>query len=47
MVESLEIDPFNSNHMLYGTGATMYGTNNLTAWDSGGMVNISVAAGGD
>jgi hypothetical protein len=46
MVESLEIDPFNSNHMLYGTGATMYGTNNLTAWDSGGQANISVAAVG-
>jgi xyloglucan-specific exo-beta-1,4-glucanase len=46
MVESLEIDPFNSNHMLYGTGATMYGTNNLTAWDSGGLVDFSVAAVG-
>jgi hypothetical protein len=46
MVESLEIDPFNSNHMLYGTGATMYGTSNLTAWDSGGAVDISVAAVG-
>lgn len=46
MVESLEIDPFNSDHMLYGTGATMFGTNNLTAWDSGDSVNISVAAVG-
>jgi hypothetical protein len=46
MVESLEIDPFNSNHMFYGTGATMYGANNLTAWDSGGLVNISDAAVG-
>ena len=46
MVESLEIDPFNSSHMLYGTGATMYGTNNLAAWDTGGTVNISVAAVG-
>lgn len=46
MVESLEIDPFNSNRMLYGTGATMYGTNNLKAWDTGGQANISVAAVG-
>jgi xyloglucan-specific exo-beta-1,4-glucanase len=46
MVESVEIDPFSSNHMLYGTGATMYGTSNLTAWDSGGQANISVAAVG-
>ena len=46
MVESLEIDPFNSDRMLYGTGATMYGTNNLTAWDTNSQVNISVAAVG-
>jgi xyloglucan-specific exo-beta-1,4-glucanase len=46
MVESLEIDPFNSNRMLYGTGATMYGASNLTAWDTNGVVNISVAAVG-
>ena len=46
MVESLEVDPFNSDRMLYGTGATMYGTNNLTAWDTNGVVNISVAAVG-
>jgi xyloglucan-specific exo-beta-1,4-glucanase len=46
MVESLEIDPFDPNHMLYGTGATMYGATNLTAWDGGGSVNISVAAVG-
>jgi hypothetical protein len=46
MVESLEIDPFNSDRMLYCTGATMYGTNNLTTWDTNSQVNISVAAVG-
>jgi hypothetical protein len=46
MVESIEIDPFDSNHLLYGTGATLYGTNNLTTWDSGGKATISVAAKG-
>ncbi|UWZ84397.1 WD40/YVTN/BNR-like repeat-containing protein [Occallatibacter riparius] len=46
MVDALEIDPFNSNHMLYGTGATMYGIDNLTAWDNGGKVGIYVAANG-
>ncbi len=44
MVDSLEIDPFDSNHMLYGTGATLYGTDNLTAWDTGGIIQFSVAA---
>ncbi|WNG16246.1 xyloglucanase [Cystobacter fuscus] len=46
MIGDLEIDPFNSNRMMYATGATLYGTNNLTDWDSGGKVNISVMARG-
>ncbi|WP_040950038.1 X2-like carbohydrate binding domain-containing protein [Gorillibacterium massiliense] len=46
MVGDLEIDPFNSDRMMYGTGATLYSTNNLTAWDSGGKINISVMAKG-
>jgi xyloglucan-specific exo-beta-1,4-glucanase len=46
MVGSLEIDPFNSDHMLYGTGATMFGTDNLTAWDTGGQIQVSVNAVG-
>ncbi|MBK3639150.1 cellulose binding domain-containing protein [Streptomyces sp. MBT33] len=40
MTESLEIDPFDSNRMMYGTGATLYGTENLTQWDSGGRFTV-------
>ncbi|MET9803858.1 xyloglucanase [Streptomyces sp. NPDC006368] len=40
MTEALEIDPFDSNRMMYGTGATIYGTENLSAWDSGGKITI-------
>jgi photosystem II stability/assembly factor-like uncharacterized protein len=34
-VGSLEIDPFNSDHVLYGTGATVMGTDDVTAMDRG------------
>ncbi|MET8969279.1 cellulose binding domain-containing protein [Streptomyces hydrogenans] len=34
MTEALEIDPFDSDRMLYGTGATVYGTTELTRWDT-------------
>jgi hypothetical protein len=40
MTEALEIDPFNSNRMMYG-GASIYGTTNLTALDTGGTVNLA------
>ncbi|RYY01718.1 MAG: cellulose-binding protein [Gammaproteobacteria bacterium] len=46
MNESVEIDPFNSNRLLYGTGATLYGTENLTNWDAGAQILIKPKAKG-
>lgn len=46
MTEAVEIDPFDSDRFLYGTGATIYGSDNLTAWDTGGTVDITVRAHG-
>jgi hypothetical protein len=46
MTEALAIDPFDSGRMMYGTGATIYGTTNLTAWDAGGTVGVEVMAEG-
>jgi xyloglucan-specific exo-beta-1,4-glucanase len=45
MVDAIAIDPFNSDHMLYGTGATLYGTTNLSGWDTSTMT-ISVKSQG-
>ncbi|WP_338702198.1 cellulose binding domain-containing protein [Streptomyces sp. Q6] len=41
MTEALEIDPFDSNRMMYGTGATVYGTEDLGKWDTGGTFSIT------
>ncbi|KAA8754576.1 X2-like carbohydrate binding domain-containing protein [Paenibacillus sp. UASWS1643] len=46
MIGDLEIDPFDSDRMMYGTGATIYGTKNLTDWDNDEKINISVMAKG-
>ncbi|WP_189234706.1 cellulose binding domain-containing protein [Planomonospora parontospora] len=40
MNESVEIDPFDSDRMMYGTGATIYGTEDLKKWDTGGQFTI-------
>lgn len=46
MVGGVSIDPFNSDKMYYGTGATLYGTEDLTNWDKGTNVNIKCMAQG-
>ena len=40
-------DPFNSDRLLYGTGLTLYGSTDLTKWDTaGGQITIKPAAAG-
>ncbi|MFZ6029200.1 MAG: xyloglucanase [Chloroflexota bacterium] len=46
MIGDLEIDPFNSDRMMYVTGATIYGSDNLTDWDSDQPITITVKAQG-
>ncbi|KAJ7492893.1 hypothetical protein FB451DRAFT_1220016 [Mycena latifolia] len=46
MMEALVIDPFDSNHWLYGTGATIYGGHDLLKWDTTHNVSISSLADG-
>ena len=43
-IASIAIDPFNSNHAIYGTGATVFGTGDLTAADRGQPTAWSSAA---
>lgn len=40
MIGDLEIDPFNSDRMFYGTGASLMGTTQLTNWDSNQQLTI-------
>uniref|UniRef100_UPI00055878A2 WD40/YVTN/BNR-like repeat-containing protein n=1 Tax=Actinoplanes subtropicus TaxID=543632 RepID=UPI00055878A2 len=46
MNETLAIDPFNSDRMMYGTGATLYGTTQLTNWDKNTTFTIKPMAKG-
>ena len=46
MMESLVIDQFDSNHWLYGTGATIYGGHDLLKWDTTHNVTLKSLADG-
>ncbi|KAK0465381.1 uncharacterized protein EV420DRAFT_1637520 [Desarmillaria tabescens] len=46
MMEALSIDPFDSNHFLYGTGATIYGSHDLTKWDTTHNITLQSLADG-
>lgn len=46
MIESLEINPLDSDHWLYATGLTVYGGHDLTKWDTVHNVSISSLAVG-
>jgi len=45
-MSALALDPFDSNHAMYGTGATIYGTHGLTGVDANQPTRWSVAADG-
>lgn len=46
MIEALTIDPFDSDHWLYGTGASICGGHDLTNWDIGQTVTLKSLADG-
>ncbi|MEV1146516.1 cellulose binding domain-containing protein [Micromonospora sp. NPDC049799] len=46
MTESMEIDPHDPNRMMYGTGATIYGTTDLTKWGTAEKLTIRPMAKG-
>jgi len=45
-IGAMAIDPVDSNHLLYGTGGTMYRTYQLSNVDTGGVIPWTVAAWG-
>lgn len=45
-IGTLVLDPFRPGHALYGTGATMWGADDVTALDTGGTTHWTVRADG-
>ncbi len=46
MMGDIAINPFDGNDMMYGTGATIFRTTNLSDWDNGGTVSFKVMSKG-
>jgi hypothetical protein len=46
MNQAIEIDPFDSDRLFYGTGLTVYSSTDLTRWDTGGQATIRPTARG-
>lgn len=45
-ITAMTIDPFNSNRVMYGTGATIWSSSNAQQADSGGVVSWAIGARG-
>lgn len=43
---ALAVDPYDSNHVMYGTGATIWATDDMTSIDSGNIVHFAIGANG-
>ncbi|THV39488.1 cellulose binding domain-containing protein [Glycomyces buryatensis] len=41
MIDTMAIDPHDSDRVMWGTGATIYGSTNLTAWDAGSTFTVT------
>lgn len=44
LYSSLQIDPFDSSHWLYGTGLSLWGGRDLTNWDLNPRQNVTVSS---
>jgi xyloglucan-specific exo-beta-1,4-glucanase len=46
MIQGMSINPFDSDHWLYGTGLSIFGGHDLTNWDEGENITLATLADG-